>query len=67
MAALMSATNYSLHFFSDVQTKGHVDSKHTLQKQNFVKIQILTAASMKMRVLWDIALCSLVEADRRLI
>jgi hypothetical protein len=30
-----------------------------------VRSQVLTAASMKMTAFWDIALCSLVEVDRR--
>jgi hypothetical protein len=31
-----------------------------------VRFQVLTAASMKRRVLWDVAPCSLVGVDRRL-
>jgi hypothetical protein len=30
-----------------------------------MRFQIITAASMKMTVFWDIAACSLVEIDRR--
>jgi hypothetical protein len=30
-----------------------------------VRFQVLTAASMKMAVFWDVAQCSLVEIDRR--
>jgi hypothetical protein len=30
-----------------------------------VRFQILTAASMKFRVVWDVAPCSHVEIDRR--
>jgi hypothetical protein len=29
------------------------------------KFQVVTSASMKMTVFWDIAPCSLVEVDRR--
>jgi hypothetical protein len=31
-----------------------------------VRFQVLTAASMKFRVFWDVAPCSHVEVDRRL-
>jgi hypothetical protein len=30
-----------------------------------VRFQVLTVTSVKMAVLWDVALCSLVEANRR--
>jgi hypothetical protein len=30
-----------------------------------VRVQFLTAASMKMTAFWDTVLCSLVEVDRR--
>jgi hypothetical protein len=30
-----------------------------------VRFQVLTAASMKMTVFWDVAQCSVVEIDRR--
>jgi hypothetical protein len=31
----------------------------------FVRVQVLTATSMKMTALWDISPCSLVEVDQR--
>jgi hypothetical protein len=31
---------------------------------NQIKFQVLTAASMKFRVFWDVASCSLIEVDR---
>jgi hypothetical protein len=31
----------------------------------FVRLQVLTAASMKLRVFWDVAPCSLIEVDWR--
>jgi hypothetical protein len=34
---------------------------------NIVRFQVLTAASMKIAVFWDVAPCSLVEVYRRLI
>jgi hypothetical protein len=40
-------------------------SKNILIKLKFVGFQFLTAASMKIIVFWDVAPCSLVEADRR--
>jgi hypothetical protein len=30
-----------------------------------VRFQVLTAASMKMTVFWDVAPCSMVDTDRR--
>jgi hypothetical protein len=36
------------------------------RKQSFVRFQVLTTASMKTTVFWDIAPCSLVEVCRRL-
>jgi hypothetical protein len=33
--------------------------------QQWVRFQVLTAESMKVTVSWDVALCSLVEIDRR--
>jgi hypothetical protein len=32
---------------------------------NFVRFQVLTAASMKFRVFWDVAPCSLIEVCGR--
>jgi hypothetical protein len=32
---------------------------------NMVRLQVLTATSMKMTVLWNVASCSLVDTDRR--
>jgi hypothetical protein len=41
-------------------------ARYTPQKLNLlVSFQVLTAASMKFRVFWDIAPCSHVEKDRR--
>jgi hypothetical protein len=37
----------------------------TYKHELLVRFQFLRAASMKMTALWDIALCSLIEVDRR--
>jgi hypothetical protein len=37
----------------------------TLISQFYVRFQVLTAASIKFKVFWDVAPCSHVEADRR--
>jgi hypothetical protein len=44
---------YSLNLFALVRTK------------KLLRFQVLTPASMKMKVSWDVALCSLVDTDRR--
>jgi succinate dehydrogenase/fumarate reductase cytochrome b subunit len=49
---------FSAHFLW--VTKIHY--ANTLQ---FLSIQVLTAACMKMTVFWDVAPCSLVETDKR--
>jgi hypothetical protein len=36
-----------------------------LKHNRCVRFQVLTAASVKFRVFWDVALCSYVEVDRR--
>jgi hypothetical protein len=36
-----------------------------MDKFLFVRFQLLTAASMKFRVFWDVAPCSQVDVDRR--
>jgi hypothetical protein len=38
---------------------------YAIGKYVVVIFQVLTAANMKMTVCWDVALCSLVETDRR--
>jgi hypothetical protein len=35
------------------------------QINNYVRFQVLTAASVKIRVFWDVAPCSHIEVDRR--
>jgi hypothetical protein len=35
------------------------------QINNYVRFQVLTAASVKFRVFWDVAPCSHIEVDRR--
>jgi hypothetical protein len=32
---------------------------------NLVRFQVITATSMKIAIFWDVAPCSLVDADRR--
>jgi hypothetical protein len=44
---------------SDTSTFSHEDNSF------YVRFQVLTAASMKMAVVWDLGSCSLVETDRR--
>jgi hypothetical protein len=40
--------------------------KKVFEKNIFiVRFRVLTSASMTVRVFWDVALCSLVEVDRR--
>jgi hypothetical protein len=36
-----------------------------MKENKFMRFQVLTAASMKFRVFWDVALFSHVEVDRR--
>jgi hypothetical protein len=43
----------------------HHCQKETIQAELLVRYQVLTAASVKVTVFWDIAPCSLVEIDRR--
>jgi hypothetical protein len=41
-----------------------VEDSTKFQLNNWVRFQVLTAASVKFRVFWDVDLCSHVEADR---
>jgi hypothetical protein len=56
---------------SEVITLFLIDTSSTcvlscrVSRRYFVKFQVLTVASMNIRAVWDIALCSLVEVDRR--
>jgi hypothetical protein len=52
--------NLSVEFL-DVETP----RQGGLKNEEFVRFQVLTAASTKMTVFWDVALCSLAENDRR--
>jgi hypothetical protein len=58
----------SLYFISTVLSRvRHQVVAHLTSEQitcNHLRFQVLTATCMKMAVLWDVALCSLVDIDR---
>jgi hypothetical protein len=44
---------------------GHIYTHFSKILGHFVRFQVLTAASMKIRAFWDVAPCSLIGVDRR--
>jgi hypothetical protein len=49
---------------SDGIKMGYESYKHTQTKSNYVRFHVLTAASMKFGVFWDVELCSQSDIDQ---
>jgi hypothetical protein len=64
-ACYVRMSKYSWYFKSPLYSSASFYASHLFSNNFYVRFQVLTAASMKIGALWDIAPCSLVGVDRR--